>query len=114
MFLVYQSNVLIDHDGHVRLSDFGLFEIVEKISITVTIADLGSARWQAPELLELQYVGPAPNPRTQAMDVYSFACICLEVCRHIKPSNIISAHENTVHRSTLAVTRIILSSMQIL
>jgi serine/threonine protein kinase len=109
-FFSWQSNVLIDHDGHVRLADFGLFEIAEKVNVTFTIANLGSVRWQAPELLAARHDEPDSYRRTRAMDVYSFACVCLEVCG--QSTHHMSRAECSLPRSIQAVTHTIVFSMQ--
>jgi serine/threonine protein kinase len=70
-----QGNVLIDDGEHAQLADFGLAIVTDATLGTTSTARSGSVRWMAPELLnfELQF------KRTEASDVYAFACLCIEV-----------------------------------
>ncbi|KAF8198717.1 kinase-like domain-containing protein, partial [Mycena galopus ATCC 62051] len=70
------GNVLVDNDGHARLTDFGLARFVDS-NTSVSSTRSGSPRWMAPELM----VPPAGQPfrRTQASDVWAFGCVCCEV-----------------------------------
>ena len=75
------------------ISDFGLSTVVEELSLTdvaLRAAQLGtsllagSTRWMAPELiLSLVEDDGGPCPVTRESDVFSFACVCLEVRRRV-------------------------------
>jgi serine/threonine protein kinase len=74
-----QSNVLIDHDGHVNIADAGLSAIVSgSISTMTTSTRLDPMRWMAPELFAIPNLNEIPQT-TPATDVYSFSLLCLEV-----------------------------------
>jgi serine/threonine protein kinase len=69
------SNILIDGGHHPRLADFGLGSLSDATVGSQTAKGHGSLRYMAPELLR-------PSPlfqRTPPTDVYSFACVCIEV-----------------------------------
>ncbi|KLO11549.1 kinase-like protein [Schizopora paradoxa] len=75
------SNVLIDDCGQPLISDFGLVRIEDSLaSITASsFSGRGSLRWQAPELLCPDQFPDIPCNITTKSDVYSFACLCLEI-----------------------------------
>lgn len=62
-----------------RLADFGLAVIAEAgQSLTVTTRG-GAFGWLAPELIDPESFGLDSTRPTFASDVYSFACVCIEV-----------------------------------
>ncbi|KAJ7333210.1 kinase-like domain-containing protein, partial [Mycena albidolilacea] len=70
------GNVLINDDEHAQLADFGLAIVTDAtLGTTSTTQRGGSLRWMAPELhnYELEF------KRTEASDVYAFACLCIEI-----------------------------------
>ncbi|TFK47648.1 kinase-like protein, partial [Heliocybe sulcata] len=74
---LHAVNILVDEDGHVAIADFGLADILD--DRTESSSHSGSVRWMAPELLN-----PGLSPcgcfqRTSASDMYSLACIFLEL-----------------------------------
>ncbi|KAF9221082.1 kinase-like protein [Gyrodon lividus] len=83
------TNILVSDTGHALISDFGLSNVVEELSLTdasLRAAQLGtsllagSTRWMAPELiLALVEDDGVPPLVTTESDVFSFACVCLEV-----------------------------------
>jgi serine/threonine protein kinase len=77
--IVYQSNVLIDSEGHVRLTDMGLCDIMDGIPDSMTLSYMGSSRWEAPELIAPNDFGLSSVVKTPASDAYAFACFCVEV-----------------------------------
>ncbi|KAF8120541.1 kinase-like domain-containing protein [Boletus edulis] len=90
------TNILISDEGHALISDFGLSTVVEELSLTdatLRAAQLGtsllagSTRWMAPELILslIEDVDGAPCPVTRESDVFSFACVCLEVATNDLP-----------------------------
>jgi serine/threonine protein kinase len=70
-----QGNILIDDGEHAQLADFGLAIMTDATLGMTSTARSGSARWMAPELLDYQL----EFKRTEASDVYVFACLCIEV-----------------------------------
>lgn len=70
------TNVLIDADWHVRLTDFGLAILSECTTPTNgAVAGLIPFAWAAPELVDETCKRP-----TFACDVFSFGRTCIEVC----------------------------------
>ncbi|KAJ7207646.1 kinase-like domain-containing protein, partial [Mycena pura] len=70
------ANILITHDWHACLADFGLARFSDATVATHTSHCAGSIRWMAPELIHpdcfnMQFL------RTPASDVYAFGCVCL-------------------------------------
>ncbi|EIN10219.1 kinase-like protein, partial [Punctularia strigosozonata HHB-11173 SS5] len=74
------ANILVDAQGHARLADFGLAIV---FSTTASLRTLGTSggnsRWLAPELLDPELIEQIGFRRTPESDVYSFACVCLEL-----------------------------------
>ncbi|KAF8155300.1 kinase-like domain-containing protein [Mycena galopus ATCC 62051] len=71
------ANILLDDQGHIRLTDFGLAVFADGPLAPTNRG--GSTRWMAPELLNPASCGLEVFQRTFASDVYSFACVCLEL-----------------------------------
>ncbi|KAJ7114239.1 kinase-like domain-containing protein [Mycena epipterygia] len=69
------GNVLMDEGEHAQLADFGLAIVTDATLGTTSTKQRGSLRWMAPELHDYQ-VG---FKRTEASDVYAFACLCIEI-----------------------------------
>ncbi|KAJ7044734.1 kinase-like domain-containing protein [Mycena alexandri] len=83
------ANILLDDEGHARLADFGLTTFADGPLAPTKRG--GSTRWMAPELLDPESCGLEVFQRTFASDIYSFACVCLEVYTGTPPfSNIAS------------------------
>ena len=61
---VKPANVLLGHDGRVRLTDFGIARLVDAAKVTATGLMVGTASYLAPEQVTAEPVGPAA-------DVYS-------------------------------------------
>ena len=74
-----QTNIFIDDQWHVRLADFGLAGFADATLATHTSTHAGSIRWMAPELHNPELFDIDGTRRTKASDVYSFACVVLEV-----------------------------------
>ncbi|OAX37664.1 kinase-like protein [Rhizopogon vinicolor AM-OR11-026] len=72
-------NVLIDADGHARLTDFGLSSVVNASEglayLAVTTRRPGALRWVAPELVVKDNAHIAP---TFESDIYSFGSVMLQ------------------------------------
>ncbi|KAG8947070.1 hypothetical protein FRC03_001202 [Tulasnella sp. 419] len=73
---IIQSNILVDDEGHARITDFGLSRIMEEghSGWTTSTGISGTHRWMAPELLLTE----RSNPTTEA-DVYSVTLLVLEI-----------------------------------
>ncbi|KAJ7301097.1 kinase-like domain-containing protein [Mycena albidolilacea] len=73
------GNVLIDDGEHAQLADFGLAIVTD--ATRNSTKERGSSRWMAPELHdhELEF------KRTEASDVYAFACLCIEIYTGAQP-----------------------------
>ncbi|KAJ7242890.1 kinase-like domain-containing protein [Mycena rebaudengoi] len=71
------ANILIDDENHVRLADFGLARFAHSPLAPTNRG--GSTRWMAPELLHPESCGMKEFQRTFSSDIYSFACVCLEL-----------------------------------
>ncbi|KAF9005070.1 kinase-like domain-containing protein [Cyathus striatus] len=74
-------NILINVYGRACIGDFGLSTIVNGLglsgqwtSVATSIVTGGTLRWQAPELLNVDF----PHV-TKMSDIYAFACVCYEI-----------------------------------
>ena len=80
-------NVLIDEQRRPRIADFGLARVMDSqataINSSMTGDTRGNLRWQAPELLQTNHFGKESYKVTSHSDVYSFACVILEVRRNV-------------------------------
>jgi serine/threonine protein kinase len=77
----WQTNVLVDGSGNLRLADFGLSVIAaESGNLTFGSLQTGSTRWMAPESLDYHDEPEAPLKPTKEGDIYSFGCVMLQVC----------------------------------
>ncbi|KAJ6532311.1 kinase-like domain-containing protein [Mycena vulgaris] len=72
------ANILIDDNGHACLTDFALEGLSDALR-QKTRRNKSSFRWMAPELIH-PTGSDLQNARTPATDIYSFGCVCLEVC----------------------------------
>ncbi|KAJ3485614.1 hypothetical protein NLI96_g4829 [Meripilus lineatus] len=76
-------NILVDRTGRMKLADFGLALVVDATqSLTGT---RGSFGWLAPELFDPELFGLSHAQPTFASDVYSFACVCVELFSRESP-----------------------------
>ncbi|KAF7336034.1 Non-specific serine/threonine protein kinase [Mycena sanguinolenta] len=77
------TNILISDDRNACLSDFGLATTIDvadsTIGVTTASNRAGSIRWFAPELIDPTKFGCPKFIRTEASDVYAYACVCLEL-----------------------------------
>jgi eukaryotic-like serine/threonine-protein kinase len=68
---VKPANVLLRHDGAVKLVDLGIAVSADQTRVTRSGVVLGSAGYMAPEQLDGREVGPAA-------DIYALATVCFE------------------------------------
>ena len=80
--MIRQPNILFDHTGVPRLSDFGISSITANADSNNASTPLisFSVRWAAPEILS----APSEDIKraTRMSDVYSFAMVVVEVRHH--------------------------------
>jgi len=72
-------NLLVDQNESIRLADFGLARLVETLGHTMTSGSPTNTQWTAPEVLNPEYFGSKSTRVTERSDVYSFACVCIEL-----------------------------------
>ncbi|KAJ7646740.1 hypothetical protein FB45DRAFT_180933 [Roridomyces roridus] len=72
------ANILVSEDWSACLSDFGLSSFSDATTSMHTSTRAGSIYWMAPELIAPARFG-CKFSRTQASDVYAFACVCVEL-----------------------------------
>jgi len=72
-------NILIDANMHARISDFGLAVFADTASRSFGSARGGNVRWLAPEIMDPNQATKESSRPTFAADVYSFACVCVEL-----------------------------------
>ncbi|MGA8297284.1 MAG: serine/threonine-protein kinase, partial [Acidimicrobiales bacterium] len=68
---VKPANILVDHDGQVRLADFGIARLVDSAGITATGTSVGTPAYLAPEQVRASGVGPKA-------DVFALGLVLLE------------------------------------
>ncbi|KAJ7683422.1 kinase-like domain-containing protein [Mycena rosella] len=75
------ANILITDDFHACLTDFGLAAFSDAVETgnPSTSNRAGSLQWMAPELIDPKRFGHERFVRTTASDIYSLACVCLEL-----------------------------------
>ncbi|KAI0793123.1 kinase-like domain-containing protein [Irpex lacteus] len=64
------ANIFLNEDQHVLISDYGTWHLADGVQ--------GKLQWSAPELLDMQHAD-LPIIPTEKSDVWSFACLCVEV-----------------------------------
>ena len=70
-------NILLDHDGHVRLSDFGGAVVLTKEATSRTSL-VGTPHWMAPELIRR-------TPYQDSIDIWSLGITVLEMADGVPP-----------------------------
>jgi len=69
-----QPNILVDHNGNARLTDFGLTSIVRGLnSVLATPVKGYTEAWAAPEVLE------KGDKATSEADIFAFGMVVIEV-----------------------------------
>lgn len=72
------ANVLVTHDGTVRLSDFGSSKRFENIDEFYTKSLKGSPYWMAPEVVRRE-------GHTFSADIWSVGCVIIEMLTGLPP-----------------------------
>ena len=83
-----KANILIDHDGHARLADFGLLTIISdptNILSSSSYAQGGTARWMSPELIDPQKFGLEISRPTKSSDCYALGMVIYETISRKPP-----------------------------
>ena len=72
-------NILVDHLGRARITDFALAAVSQDKCSTCGVMKMhkNNTRWTAPEILE------ETGPLTKKADVFSFAMVMIEVSRGV-------------------------------
>jgi eukaryotic-like serine/threonine-protein kinase len=68
---VKPANILLGRDGRAKVTDFGIAQAAQTVTLTRTGMVLGSANYVAPEQAKGGHVGPAA-------DLYSLGCVLFE------------------------------------
>ena len=69
-----QPNILVDHNGNTRLTDFGLASVVRGLnSVLITNVKGYTEAWAAPEVLQ------DGDKATPEADIFSFGMVVIEV-----------------------------------
>ena len=101
-----KANVMIDSDGHARLTDFGLTSIPRDEGSILSPQDsdaIGVTTWAAPEILNA-------GPMSEKADVFTFSMVAVEVCiRGILPGisrlTLVSNRHSQGDRRSLRITK---------
>jgi len=79
-----QNNVLIDEEGNASVADQGILILCSEFHGTSYVRN--NIRWAAPENFHIPEDGESISPKLSS-DIYSFACVMLQVCGRILLSN---------------------------
>jgi len=75
-----QANILVDHDGHAYLADFGLLAVVSDQSTSIfQSTGGGTIQWMSPELLDPDSFGLKGTRPTKESDCYALGMVVYEV-----------------------------------
>ncbi|EIN06484.1 kinase-like protein, partial [Punctularia strigosozonata HHB-11173 SS5] len=92
------ANILISEGHHALLADFGLVSWANSTATLGATDGRGSYRWMAQELLESSSQDESSFRRTVATDIYSLACVFLEIYTRRPPFWYIIYDAVVVHR----------------
>ena len=87
-FTWLQDNVLVDHNRHVRIADFGLLRIIsDKANFISSIScdGGGTLQWMSPELLDPESFNLKDSRPTKQSDIYALGMVVYEVLSGQKP-----------------------------
>ena len=77
---LHGANVLVDDEGRARLTDFGMAIMADSTPRNyASIHGGGAVHWTAPELISPEDFNLSSRRPTTKSDIYSFACVCIEV-----------------------------------
>ena len=77
---LHGGNLLVDSNGSIRLTDFGMALVSEGTAYNYGSHHGGGAtRWTAPELFDPDVFGLDSSRPTFQSDIYSLACVGVEV-----------------------------------
>ncbi|KAK7687327.1 hypothetical protein QCA50_009833 [Cerrena zonata] len=85
-------NILINEDNSACLADFGLSAFSDITSNQFATIQGGVESWLAPEILDPEAFDIASDRQTHAGDIYSFACVCIELYTGRDPWNEVSRY----------------------
>ena len=75
--------MLVDDDDNICLTDFGLAVFIREAQDSIGYGSTrgGNPRWLSPELIDPELFPDQDQSGrpTFASDIYSFACVCIEV-----------------------------------
>lgn len=75
LLIASKPNILVDDDGHARVSDFGLASIAYGKYSSGIKSDKGrTVRWSAPEVLS------GASSASKPADMFAFGMVVVEVC----------------------------------
>ena len=81
-------NILIDDSGRALVAGFGNAVVANGTASVYSYRSSygdGSIRWTAPELLDPEEFDMESSRPTRRSDIYSFACLCVEVSAQYYP-----------------------------
>lgn len=77
---LHAGNLLVDENGSIRLTDFGLSLIAEGTAYNYgSQRGGGAAHYTAPELFDPEVFCLETRRPTFSSDIYALACVCIEV-----------------------------------
>ncbi|KAJ3553107.1 hypothetical protein NM688_g3793 [Phlebia brevispora] len=89
---LHGNNVLIDENGHARLTDFGLSSFTDS-SGGSSLSAFGAMKWMAPEILSPQTFKLEKVKHSCPSDMYSFGCIVWQIFSGTIPLHNMSIQE---------------------
>ena len=80
---IKQVDILIDDNDSVRISDFGLSTFSDVTAGQYATVAGGATPWLPPETFDPERFGFENHRQTPEGDIYSFACVWIEVSIHM-------------------------------